>query len=130
MTRYWMRLAALLMAGLGALVGLDAREDALPDDLARVPAKAQAVLSVRVADLWNGDLSKDFRAALGKEQERMMDDFKRSFGVAPADIERLTILTTDLGDAEHLAIILRVSGKLDRKKVFSALVPGGREDVV
>jgi hypothetical protein len=132
MTRYGMRLGALLMIAVGALVGLGAREDApsLPDDLARVPPKAQAVLTVRVAELWNGDLGKDFRAALGKEQDRMVDELKRFYGVGPADIERLTVLTTDLGDHEHVALIFRVTGKLDRKKVLSAVVPGGREEVI
>src|SRR5687767_1431681 len=122
MTRYGVGLAALVM--VGALLGLRAREDApasLPDDLARVPAKTQAIVTIRVADLWDGDLGKDFRAALGKEQDRMVDDFKRSFGVAPGDIERLTLLTTDLPDPENLTMVLRVAGKLDRKKLLPAL---------
>src|SRR5262245_8427420 len=97
MTRYWVRLGALVMVGVGTVLGLGAREEAgLPDDLARVPARSQGVLCVRVADLWNSELGKDVRKALGKEENHVVAEFKRTFLAAPDQVERLTICSPEL----------------------------------
>src|SRR4051794_5350938 len=114
MKRQWLRLATLFVVGVGAWVGLAAREDreTLPDDLARVPAKARGVFSVRVADLWASDLGKEFRKAFGKDLEKTVQHVRDTVGLAPEDIERLTAASTDLLAPETGAVlILRTSKK-------------------
>jgi hypothetical protein len=131
MTRYWMRLGALMLVGLGALCGLGAREEAsLPDDLARIPPAAQAVLTVRVADVWNSDLGKDVRKTLGKDEGHVVAEFKRTFLVAPDEVERLTVCAPELLDDRAVVFLVRVTARLDAKKALAQLVPGGREEKV
>jgi hypothetical protein len=117
MTHNGLRLGALVMAGV--LLGLGAREDdALPDDLARVPAKSQVVTVARVADLWSGEVGKDLRKSLGKEVGPIVDGFKRDFGVAPEDAERVTTAAPDPNRAEDQLLIVRSKKPLDAKTVF------------
>jgi prepilin-type processing-associated H-X9-DG protein len=129
MIRYGVRLGALVMVGV---LGLGAREDdgGLPDDLARVPASSQAVLSVRVADLWNSELGKDARKALGKEENHVVAEFKRTFLVPPDQVERLTVCGPELVENRAVVYLTRVTTKLDAKKALPKLIPEGREEKI
>src|SRR4051794_31777691 len=122
MSRYWMRLGALVMVGMGALVGLSARveADGVPDDLARVPAKAQAVLTVRLADLWGSELGQELRKGLAREIDKPLEEMKKSIGLTPAEIERLTVCVHDLHEARDSVILVRHATKFDVKKILSA----------
>jgi hypothetical protein len=110
------------MVGLGALAGLGAREDAggLPDDLARVPAKAQAVFSVRVADLWGSELGQELRKAFGKDLDKPLEEMKKSLALTPADIERVTICMHNLHEVEDSVVLVRHATKFDTKKILSS----------
>ncbi|MGL4554893.1 MAG: DUF1559 domain-containing protein [Gemmataceae bacterium] len=125
MTRY-----AMLVAALG--VGLFARDDlpALPDDLARVPATAQAVVTVRVAALWDGGLGRDIRKVFGKDLAKAMTDVKDTVGISPESVERVTFCAFDLTGSEEGVVLVRHATKLDPKKVPSRLFEGGTEQKI
>ncbi|MGL4554892.1 MAG: DUF1559 domain-containing protein [Gemmataceae bacterium] len=125
MARYGM---LLVMAGWACLA---AGEDAggLPDDLARVPAAAQGVVSVRVADLYGSDLGKELRKAFGKDGEKAIKEFRDHVGVDPADIERMTAFTTDpVSPGMEGLVIVRVLKKLDAPKILANITRGGKEE--
>jgi hypothetical protein len=65
------RLGWVVLAGLAAaLVGIGGAADEkekLPADLACVPGEAVGIVSLRPADLWNGELGQEIRKTLGKD---------------------------------------------------------------
>src|SRR6516225_6714338 len=90
------RLAGVMLAllGSGFLVALmtpplrcaggdagAADKSALPADLARVPADAVALLSVRVADLWNHEAATALRDKLGKDHRDLLGQWQNLVGV-------------------------------------------------
>jgi hypothetical protein len=135
-TLLW-RAGFVLLAILGvALVlgsqdngNLAAREETktdLPADLARVPTDAVAVASIRVADIWNSDAVKEYRKQM-KDADvlKMLTDF---LGVAPADIERLTMVVTD-ARSEPL-IFIATTKAYDRDQVLKSAFKNAKEEKV
>src|SRR5256885_13152889 len=98
-------LLALATLAAGAWVGLAREEKAtLPDDLARVPAKARAIVSVRVADAWNNELVKELRKAMGRQEKELLDAIGTG-GFVPEQLERVTVATTSLTKNEPLVFL-------------------------
>ncbi len=140
MKRSWWRVTALavLLAGLAAIgwqaAGGAAEDtpgtDALPPDLARVPAKALALFSVRAADVWSGALAKGWRDKVGKELAEMVKETETKTGLTPDDIERITMVlvrTPETPD-DHPLLFFATTKAFDKKKVFGFAVPGGEEE--
>jgi hypothetical protein len=96
-----------------------------PADLAWVPAEGAALLSVRPADLWKSDLGKAFLSKLAKEEKTLAAGIGQEVGLAPVEMERLTVVFPDL-KAPSL-IFVRSAGALEKEKLFKGLVPGGAE---
>jgi prepilin-type processing-associated H-X9-DG protein len=128
--RTWCWLAGLvvLAGGLVLLPGRaeeKAKEKALPADLARVPAKAAALLSVRVADLWASEPGKEVRTGLGKMEKQVAGGLAGALGLEPAEVERLTAVVADF--RSEPVLIVRAKKPVD-KKVLARLVRGGTEE--
>jgi prepilin-type processing-associated H-X9-DG protein len=106
-----------------------AKED-LPADLARVPGDAAAVLSVRVADLWNHEASKRLRDKVAKDHREALEQAEKAVGVPPADIERLTLVFADfLPQSEPIPLAFVFTAKpFDKQKVLAAVAPGAKEE--
>jgi hypothetical protein len=137
MSRSWLRGAALaaLLAALTALAWQGghsaaeekAGEEKLPPDLARVPARSLALLSVRVADVWATPLAKSMRDKLGMEYAAMIKDAETRGGLSASDIERATAVMKNSPDAPPL-LFLATRKAFDRKKLFAMVVPEGKEE--
>src|SRR5262249_20087923 len=57
----------------------------LPPDLARIPGTAALLASVRVADLWDGELGRPIRRALDSQDEAWLSDNVRGLLGMPAE---------------------------------------------
>jgi hypothetical protein len=137
MTRSWWRAVglAVLLAGLAVLSwqpsGGVAEDkpgtDTLPPDLARVPARSLALVSVRAADVWSSPLAKGMRERLGKDFAAMIKDVETKTGLTAEDVERVTVVMKEPHDAPPL-LFFGMTKTFDRKKVFSQLVQGGEQE--
>jgi hypothetical protein len=106
---------ALFMFGLGG-------GSANAPDLILVPTEAQAVVSVRLADLWNSPLVKDQLKQAGVEQ--MVSKYQDEFGLAPGDIERVTFVAMDVktnGQPPTGFAIVQTSKTIDKDKILAAI---------
>jgi hypothetical protein len=93
-------------------------------DLALVPADAQGVVTVRVADLHKLDVVRKALAAIAKQPGAEKVDFtaelRKATSLAPADIERCTAVIVDM--KEQVAYVLVATVKpYDRAKVLEKL---------
>src|SRR5262245_62153946 len=103
-----------IVALLLASAGLAAREEkAAGDGLALVPGGARVVVSIRPADLWEGELGKEVRKALGKDANLMVDVMKKGFGVGPDGMERSTMFVMSLAPRQELGFVLKFKKKVD-----------------
>src|SRR5437588_2254170 len=97
--------AALFTAVAAGALWLAARPDgyaadkgdakAAADPLDFVSADAVALFSVRVADIWNHPAFKAVMEKQGKDLAPLQE-FSRSFGVAPDAVERFTLVQQSL----------------------------------
>lgn len=72
--------------------------------LALVPPDAAGFMHIRVAKLWNDETAKAIRQQLPEdEMDEMQEDFQRSLGVEPGEVESLTIVL--LKFSPHLGIM-------------------------
>src|SRR5437016_4258144 len=88
--------------------GLAGQEKVKPgnvtDDLKLVPADTSVFFTVRVADLFGSDLGKSLLPVFGKMPDwQDVEGTAKTFGLRPADIERLTVLPSNRG----LVVIVR-----------------------
>ncbi len=115
---------AFLLALLTADNALPARDEAkptaLPSDLAKVPSDCFFLLSVRVADLWSGELVKPVRQKLTKDLDEAAREFEKRLGLPPEQVERLTIVIVDppTGSSEPL-LFVRTTKPYERAKVIA-----------
>src|SRR3954463_4388376 len=63
----------------------------LPVGLERIPGTALMVMSFRVADLWHSDFGKGARQFAAKDIHSVVKQIEDQVGVAPAEMERLTV---------------------------------------
>lgn len=125
MNRSSMSLTALSLLGLTALLTLQAREDAAPDDLARVPATSQLMVTVRVSDVWKSELGKDLRKLFAKPLEKVMQELKE-VKIEVEDIDRATIVMGELGPRAEPVVLLRASKKVDAKALIAKMAPDAK----
>jgi prepilin-type processing-associated H-X9-DG protein len=127
--------ATVLLATLAALAwqgGRSAAEDkagkeTLPADLARVPARSLALLSVRLGDLWVTPLGTTIQGKVGKEFTEKVKEIETKTGMSAKDVERATVVFKNPPDAPPL-LFLAMRKAFDRKKLFAFTVPGGKEE--
>lgn len=67
----------------------------LPSDLAKIPSDGLYVASVRLAEVWNGDILKAVREKYKNELEAAPQEFKKRFGLSLEQIERMTVVLLD-----------------------------------
>jgi hypothetical protein len=95
--------ALLVLAGLALGTWLFLRGSSA--DLALVPADAQAFVSIRVADLWASKTGEDFQKQMPAGQKKMIEEVQKQAGIGIADVERVTLVITDLEKQQAWAIV-------------------------
>jgi hypothetical protein len=128
----------LVVVSAGLVIGsqdngeLAAREEgkadktALPADLELVSPDVAFVASFRVVDIWNCDAVKELRRL--KKHAEIAQLLTQFLGVAPADIERLTLVVTT-PKAQPLVFIATTKA-YDRAKVLKTGFQGAKEKKV
>jgi Protein of unknown function (DUF1559) len=123
-------LGAVLLASWGGRGGLSAQDEppsalkaALPADLERLPGNAVLLVSIRVADVWNSEPVKIFRQRRAQELVEGLKRFEKEIGVAPDDMERLTLVMTEFKSRGPLIFITTIK-PFDRAKILATTVPG------
>ena len=81
--------ALVLMFGLWPLSGRAG--EALPTDLALVPADALGFLHVRVGEVWRSDAFKEWRDTVMKAGAPALAAFDQRFFPTPSSVERTTL---------------------------------------
>lgn len=122
---FWLAPVAVALALLPSHAGgRDESPAPLPPDLAAVPPDALAVVSVRLAEVWDGPLVRAVRQQADKENT-LAGRLEREFGFRPDEVERLTLLWPR-GGSEGVALL-----RLNRPADPSRLQPiedGARDD--
>ena len=97
-----------------------------------VPADAPAVVMLRFADLWDHPISKAAREKLEKEMPETLQQFQTEFGVAPAEIERLTVFwpTLNIKSRTDPLVVVTTRKPYDRKAVLDAAAAEAEEEKV
>jgi hypothetical protein len=99
------------------------------DDLALIPANAQAFVSIRLADLWNSPAAQKALKQPrdeGKPSEDPAEKMERETGVRPEEVERLTLVTIN-ADEKMGWLLARTLRPYDRAKVLARLSDGRQE---
>jgi hypothetical protein len=125
----WIAVAAgvlLLVGGVGAWL-LFFRGSKMPPDLALVPRDAVGFISVRVADLWNGEAGKEFQQAL--PDKTFLQEIEKKFGMTPGDFERVTfVMPTD--DPKGSWVVVLANKDFEKGKLKEALGSDAKEEKV
>jgi hypothetical protein len=84
-----------------------------------VPTDSFFLLSVRIADLWSGELIEPVRKKVGKDLDEITHEFATRFGLPPEQIERLTIVIVNppTGPTEPL-LFVRTTKAYNRDKLI------------
>jgi type II secretory pathway pseudopilin PulG len=98
----------------------------LPPDLAAVPADAHAVVTVRVGDLYRGELMRDVRALLLKAGPKALAALDSRMVPPPSSVERVTLVwkLADPATAQEPVVIIGTSKPFEKEGLFRSLVPG------
>ncbi|MGH7225685.1 MAG: DUF1559 domain-containing protein, partial [Gemmataceae bacterium] len=98
-----------------------AKVPALPADLAKIPSDSMILYSVRVAELWNGDIVKSVR---GKHKviDQAAHEFEKQFGLSFEQVERLSVsILGPVPSNRHEPVwIMRTIKPYDQAKVLAA----------
>jgi hypothetical protein len=122
-------LVVLLVGGLlvlaGGIVGAwlllrGGSGDASSADLALVPANAEGFVTLRVAEVWKHQAIQDAFNAVPAEARAELTGAEKDFGLAVADIERVTAVFQD-AEAEKIWIVFSTSKVIDRSKLMKKI---------
>jgi hypothetical protein len=93
-------------------------------DLAYVPGDAQGIASLRVADVWNSQSTKDALKALpnGMTAENVSAMMKTFVGIEPGDVERVTGVLVDAEKGVGWGIV-SLTKAVDEKDLLGKLAP-------
>ncbi len=132
--------ALTLLAGLAVLMAAhngpdvaakDEPAKTLPADLALVPGDAFAFFTIRVADLWQDEGTKQLRTQFARDYPEEYKAVEKSVGVAPAEIERLTFAITKTpgpgDDGPVFAILVATTKPYDKARLLAELMPDCKE---
>jgi hypothetical protein len=81
------------------------RVPATTADLDLIPANAAGFVTLRMADAWDGD-TVQAALQLSPETAGLTAQARKTFGLAPRDVERLSLVVTDYDAKEALLIVL------------------------
>lgn len=133
--RRWAGAAAVLLpvallACLAGYSGVSAQQQPLSPqkagpgpDTEGVPADAVFLVSARVADLWNSDTVQKLRQQSGQEWAEGLKELDKEVGVAPGDMERVTVVMSEFKARSPLVFITTVK-PYDRAKILATAFPG------
>jgi hypothetical protein len=115
----------LVILAVTALLAGTARageKGGLPDDLKLVSGKGGGFVSLRVADLLKSATAKTLfqKMALMEPKVEIEKEMARELGIAPAQVERITVLLPESLLSEPV-IAFRSTQTLDREKMFANL---------
>jgi hypothetical protein len=79
------------VSGPGAIAAAAEPDEALPADLALVPADAVGFVHVRLADLWKNEVMDGFRKTWEKAGPKALAELDKQFVPAPSTISRATV---------------------------------------
>jgi hypothetical protein len=98
----------------------EAKAPALPPDLAKIPNDGMLVCSIRIAELWRGDLLKSARGKY-KEISQAAQEFEKRFGLPLEQVERLTLAIVGPPPASREPVmIVRTAKPYELAKVLAA----------
>jgi tetratricopeptide (TPR) repeat protein/tRNA A-37 threonylcarbamoyl transferase component Bud32 len=104
----------------------------LPADLDLVPRDAFAFATMRVADLWARQDLQNLAAMLNPQQaaggrpaSEELARLQRDTGIAPQDIERLTLVVPKQQDPSGSVFLLALTRPYDRERVYDAVTQRG-----
>jgi hypothetical protein len=98
--------------------------DALPADLALVPADAVGFAHVRLADVWTHDLMAGFRKTWEKAGPKALAELDRQFVPAPSTLARATAFVLFDGNKKPQAVgVLAFSRPFDPAAVLKSYLP-------
>jgi hypothetical protein len=100
----------------------------LSEGLEYVPADAVAFVTVRVADVGGLPPFKAFREKLEKDSPELLQEATQAAGVAPDEIDRVTLVTQSLKGPEFELALVHTPRPFDRRKVQAAVAPGAKEE--
>lgn len=112
-------LLALLTTENALPADVEGKAAALPADLAKIPSDGMLIISARVADLWGSELAKPVREKFGEEP---IKEFQERFGLAPDQVERMTMLMiAPAPPREETALFIRTVKPYDPAKVVATV---------
>jgi hypothetical protein len=111
-------LALLSTAVLAGLWAQDKKDEPLPADLDAVSRNAVFFLSMHVAEQWNSDAVKPLREGLAKDAPEQLKEFKKTVGLLPEEIERLTLVMQDFGPTPGPLMLVSTAKPYDKEKVL------------
>jgi prepilin-type processing-associated H-X9-DG protein len=123
--------AVLVLAALHhapVLTAQDPPGGELPADLNAVPREAVGFATLRLADWWNHDAAMAVRKNITKEKPDAFKDLEKGIGVAPGDVERLTVLLAAMEGNDQPVVLVSTLKPFDRAKVLTAVAQGAREE--
>ena len=97
------------------------KEKALPTDLAKIPSDALFAVSLRIAEVWSGDLPKALREKHTKEIGFILEQFQKYTCLPLEQMERMTMVLLDPppGGGEPL-FFARTLEPFDLAKILAA----------
>jgi hypothetical protein len=130
--RRWLLVVGVLAGGcvLGGVVGglrLAAGDGKTVSGLEHIPADAVGFLTVDLAELRATEAGKTLLGP-SKDVADLHKEFHKAVGIAVGDLDRVSMVLTDLPPRGEPVFVLTAGQALDRDKVLAALVPGASEE--
>jgi hypothetical protein len=120
--------AAVLLSGLLAAAPAPSApapapaESGLPAGLEWVPPDAPGFITMRLADVLDSESVKEFRKLMGAQGGDPFGELKWGIGLAPEDIERLTLILRNTFREEPI-VVITTRKAVDQKQVKAAMLP-------
>lgn len=86
-----------------------------------VPTNAAAFATVKVSDLWDSDQLKPAREVLAKDELKVLQQIEKAVGVAPAEIERVTVFWPAYFGAEAPFLVITTRKPFNEAKLLKSL---------
>jgi hypothetical protein len=124
-------LFALVLVSGPMLSQLPAGDDALPADLALVPADGLGFVHVRLADVWKSEHFKEWRKTILKAGNEALAAFDNRFVPAPSSIDRVTVYVAAPSAPDqrepNVVVVLATTKPIDQTAFLEHTVPGAKK---
>jgi hypothetical protein len=97
-------------------------------DAVLIPAEARGVLSIRLADLWSGDLVRAGWEKIPKDRDKLAANIEQDVGVRPEQVERLTIVLAGPDSSSGEFVIVTLNQPLPMDKVGALAGPEATQE--